>query len=494
MTEDRTSDGRKPPPASIEVEQELLGAILVNNEAYHLVSAFLFPRHFAEALHGEIFRAMAISIGRGERCTPATLMVMLGQRAATTADGHEFNLKGYIARLAASATTVVNALDFGQRILGLAAERELIALAGRMVETTSGGVDAPLVSEQIEAAEAGLSKIRSMIQVGTREGSVAIGDGVDRLVEVAEDVDAGKVTVPSLGFEALNKRFAGGAQPSRLVVVGGRPGMGKTIFMTEISRRLAVKSALSQREEERFAAAIITLEVDVKETAARIVAGDLYDPPTRQIAYRDIMAGFPDTEDRARMIALLKDRRRRLEKLPLYIDHAPGASMTEIAGRVRMMKERARRAGYRLGLVAIDCLGLVAISERYRGNRVAELGEAVLLAKRLAEDEQVFILLGSQLNRGVENRDDKRPMEADLRDSGNIEEHADAIVLLYREAHYLGKDAKKLATTEGMERLLKVAKRLEALVPKNRIGPAGTDRLYIDVACSHIADADRYHE
>lgn len=489
------TDDRAPLPVlpnSIDIEQALLGAILVNNDAYHVVSSYLYPRHFFEPLHQSIFKAMAVAVGRGQRVVPATLVAALGD--VKMADGTPFDTRAYVARLAAEAVTIINAANFGRHILDLAAEREIIRLGQDMIEQAQPSTGAGMVAEQIEAAEAGLSKIRTMILGSTRSGAVTIAQGVGQLIDLAERVQSGQLIVPTSGLEDINKRFAGGWHPARLMVVGGRPGMGKTIFMSETLRRLATRSALSQREEEKFAAAIITLEIDVSELAARVVAGDAYDPPTRQLAYRDIMAGWPDEEEseRARWIAMLRDRQRRMEKLPLYLDHAPGASMHEIAGRVRLLKERARRAGYVLGAVAIDYLGLVATSEKYRGNRVAELGENVLLCKRLAEDEEVCVILGAQLNRQVEMRDDKRPVISDLRDSGNIEEHADGIVLLYREAHYLSKDTKKIATPEGMDRLTLVQNRLSVITEKNRLGPTGTDTLFISPACSHVADADRH--
>lgn len=487
-------DGPAPLPNSLELEQALLGAILVNNDAYHVVAGFLFPRHFFEPLHQSVYKAMALNIGRGQKITPATLIASMGPVPEKTVGGSDFNFRAYVAALAANAVTVMNAGDFGRRILDMAAEREIVSIAHNMVEGTRAG-GAAQVGEQIEAAEAALSKVRSMVQAGHRGGAVSISEGVQLVIDRAEAVKAGQHTLPTTGFETMNKRFAGGYAPGRLIIVGGRPGMGKTVFMSETSRRLVTRSALSQREDERFAAAFVTLEVDVEELSSRIVAGDLYDPPHRSIPYRDVMSGLEGMEesDRERWLAEIRHRRTRMEKLPIFIDHAPGASITEIAGRVKLIKERARRGGYKLGLVAIDYLGLMAMTERYRGNRVAELGEAVLSTKRMAEDEEVCVLLGAQLNRQVENRDDKRPTVSDLRESGNIEEHADAIALLYREAHYLQKDQKKMMTTEGAERMALVRNRLDVIVDKNRMGPTGTDYLYIDVSCSHVADADRHH-
>lgn len=479
-------------PEVVELEQALIGAVLVQNDAYYMVSSYLFPRHFAEPLHQILWKAISLSVGRGRPATPATLYADLKGQALTGAPP-DFSLSAYIARMAAEATTIMNVPDFGRRILETAAERDLMDLATRMTEAASaGGLGAPLVAAQVEAADAGLEAIRKMLVTSTGGGVIPVSDAAARLVERINEVDEGHAVVPSTGLADIDHRLAGGFNPNRLTIVGGRPGMGKTVLMTEMIRRVAVKGRGAKRDEERYASGFVTLEVDAVETSARIMAGGLY-AGDHKIAYRDIVTGLKGVDHRDRLVQVVRQAQRNMEGLPLYIDHAPGASIAEIRGRVRLMKERARRDGYTLVVVAIDYLGLIAMSERYRGNRVAELGEVVLGTKRLSEEEGLHVVLGAQLNRQVENRDDKRPQLADLRESGNIEEHADNIILLYRPLYYIQRTRKyQEGDAETLERAELKKFDLEANVEKARLGGPGVVRLFADVACSHIANGDRY--
>lgn len=478
-------------PYSLDLEQALLGAILVNNEAYHVVSGYLFPKHFYEGIHQTIFRALSQMIGRGERATPKTLIAALGDFTAKTADGNDFNVRGYVARLAAEATTIVNAGDFGRGILNLWAERQIIAATQRMAERM-GGPERPQVTEQIEAAEADLIAIRKALGAAGGDGGRQVSDAVQELIERAEAVRDGARPVTSSGFKDVDYRIVG-YMDGRLGIVAGRPGMGKTVWMTESARRVAMRSQIDgRREEERIAVAFVSLEIDMPELTARLVAGASFD--SWKVAYKDLVAANYSEEhgglsaDGA--IAWLKQVRDRLAGYPLYLEHAPGASVVEIAGRLRIIKERARRAGYRLGVAFVDYLGLVKVSERYRGQKVNELGEVVLDLKHLAQDEDVQMVLGSQLSRSVENREDKRPQLSDLRDSGNIEEHADWVGMLYREAYYLQSKANQ--TLEDTEKLAIVQNDMDMDVAKARLGKPGITNLYVDVGCSFVSDKSRY--
>lgn len=398
---------KRPDPANIEVEQALLGAIFVNNDAYHVVSAFLLPEHFAEPLHGAIFKLIATTVGMGRPATPVTLKPQLD--AIKTSGITNFGgVWPYVVRLVGEAVTVANASDYGRTIVEYAARRALLRLSER-IRDESADTDGT-VEGQIESAEGELGAIRRTLQ-RRAGGAVSVSEGVEALIERAEAVRSGEVVVPGTGLTDLDKELAGGLHPGRLIVVGGRPGMGKTVLLTEICRRVAVKGRREERERGRFGAIFVTLEVDASEVSARVLAGQLAGGHW-PLAYRDIMTGKLSDSDYTR----LRNVRDQVEGLPLIIEYAPGASLPEIAGRVRLGREKLRREGYQLGVVAIDYLGLVASSERYRGNRVNELGETVLGAKRLAEEVEATVLLGAQLSRKVEDREPPRPTLADLRD------------------------------------------------------------------------------
>lgn len=478
------TDASRPPPSNLEAEQALLGAILVNNDAYHIVSGFLQARHFSQPVHGAVYKALAVTIGQGRKATPATLSRALAGLTLTGPAAEGFSLQGYVARLAAEAVTIVNATDYARVILELSVERDILALTARAGEAI--GTEA--VEAQLSAIEDGVAEIRRDVQRQSGGGAIRIGEGAEILRERADDVLQGKTVIPSTGLADLDERLAGGCWPGRLIVVAGRPGMGKTCLLTEIARRIARSGLDAKREEERFASGIVTLEIDASEVTARVLAGEIArsDMP---LPYRDIMTGkFEDERDMHRFRAALP----LIKDFPLYIEYAPGATLMEITGRVRFLKERARREGYRLVSVAVDYLGLVAPSERYRGNPVQEIGEIALGLKRLAETEEVTLWLGCQLNRSVEERDDKRPDLPDLRGSGNIEEHSDAVLMLYREAYYIERSKKmREGDPDTMQRALDRKYQMEILIPKNRMGQPGTVKAFADVAQSRIDDKAR---
>jgi replicative DNA helicase len=212
------------------------------------------------------------------------------------------------------------------------------------------------------------------------------------------------------------------------------------------------------------------------------------------MAYKDIVSGVHGDEQIDRAILTLKGARERLSKYPLFVEFVPGASTVDVAGRVRMLKARAVRAGYVLGVVFVDYLGLMRVSERYRGNKVAELGETVLDLKRISQDEAVQVVVGAQLSRKVEDRDDKRPQISDLRDSGNIEEHSDWVGLVYRPAYYIEQSSKWVsgADAELLAKWEDVKNDMDVMVPKARVGVPGRAQLFSDVACSFVGDRTRY--
>lgn len=485
-----TTESPRPLSVNLEAEQAILGAILVNNEAYHVVSGFLLPKHFSEEVHRIVFRALGTTIGMGQLATPKTLVNKLRDANATVG---QLTLGQYVARLAAEAVTVVNAPDYARAVLEAWAERELVRTGILMQERTGEGPERPGVLEQIEAAEADLAKLRRALggsAGGT--GGVQVSEAVTELIERAEAAKRGETIVTSTGMKDFDHRIMG-YMPTRLGIIAGRPGMGKTVLMTESARRVAMRSSLQTNPSERIAVGFLSCEIAMDELTARLVAGGSFD--TWKVAYKDIVSGSFDADLVDRTIVHLRHARDRLKAYPLYVEFTPGISAIEVAGRVRMMKARAQREGFTLGLVFLDYLGLMRASERYRGQKVNELGEIVLDLKHIAQDESVQMVVGSQLSRQVENRDDKRPQLSDLRDSGNIEEHADWVGMVYRPAYYIEQSPKWNgggADAETMAKWEQVKNDMDIYVPKARVGIPGRAQLYSDVACSFVGDKSRY--
>ncbi|MCX5495391.1 helicase DnaB [Kaistia dalseonensis] len=458
-------------PQNIDVEQALLGAILLNNKALDRVAGFLEPEHFAEPVHGQVFD-IATKLIRSDRvASPVTLKSFLPPDLAIG----DLNVPQYLARLAAEATTIINAEDYGRAIYDLAVRRSLIKIGEDVVNIA---YDAPVdmtARSQIEDAEARLLQLLS--GSATRERTdAAIGDIADRIVQNVENEDAASrdVCTPT-GFNNLDRRISGGYRPGRLYVIAGRPGMGKSVFGVASSRRVARKGG---------GAAFYSLELDQMEIGARVMASEL-SMSSRPMTYAEILTGNLESGGYEN----IRWARDNLAAAPLHIDAAGGLSMHEIESRVRIVKDRFERAGTPLRVVYIDYLGLIKATDRYKGNKVHEMGEMALHAKTMAKRLGIAVVLLAQLSRSVEQRDVKRPFMSDLRDSGNIEEHADVVGLLYRPAYYLAQDARvKAGDPEAMQELADCQNTLDLDLGKNRLGPTGNVPLWCDVSLSAVSD------
>lgn len=456
------------PPHNVEVEQALLGAILINNDAFGVVAGEMEPDYFYEPTHGAIFSAAATAIAAGKKATPVTLKDYLPPGTFG-----ELNIPIYLARLTAEATTIINVPDFASHIRELWELRQ-IALIGRDAGTPG---EAPALA--LESAWAALDHIRARAAKNTAE-CASLGVFAKLVAEeVACAPVQGEETVPSSGFSALDSFIGGGYRPGRLIVCAGRPGMGKTVFGAASARRVAIKG---------YGVAFFSLEIDGRELSARMMSADLSFDQNQVVPYSDILANNLTMHARTRVAAAAD----RLASLPLEIDACGGLSMFEIAARARIYVDRWRQRGIKPGLVVIDYLGLVSPSDRYRGRKVDEQGEIAKAGKDLAKRLGVCVLMLSQLNRGVEHRDDKRPTMADLRDSGNIEEHADIVALLYRPAYY---DERNPEIRDGDIDALSCADArkfdLEVGLGKNRLGPTSTVTLWCNVAASLVDSARR---
>lgn len=461
-------DASRIPPCNVEAEQALLGALLINNDVYARVSGFLRPEHFAEEAHRRIYEVAAKLISEQHKATPITLKTWLGGHLLAPG----LTTPAYLAQLAAEATTIVNAIDYGRMVVDLAARREIISAAE---ETAKVAYDAPVGHAPLRIIEDSIASFRAVADRFTEPGADESVDAtLGSLIESAQDRLAGKAAaVPSSGFVDIDRTLAGGLRPGRLIVLAGRPGMGKTILMVVLGLRAAQYGA---------GVGIISLEIDRRELTARLVASAIANSD-HPLDYRDILAGKLGELQ----IEHLCNTRRAMRNLPLEVCEQAGLSAVQIETRALQMHRRLARQGRRLDILLIDYLQLISPSDRYRSKPVEELGEIVLAAKNIAKRLGVCVVLLSQLNRGVESRENKRPMLSDLRGSGNIEEHADAVGLLYRPEYY-DKDDPEVIAGEAAARLAAAKRRnlLELHWAKNRLGPTDTTRLFCDVARSQV--------
>lgn len=410
-------------PHNVEAEQALLGAILVNNEAGHRVMGFLEPQQFYEPVHGRIFEACQKLIERGQIATPVTLKSYFENDDALVDVGGA----QYLARLAGSAVTIINAEDYGRTIYDLALRRELIDLGEDVVNRAYDSDIDDAAMQQIEDAEQHLFRLA---ESGEQEGGlqsfqVSLRDAV--LAAEAAHKRETRLTGVATSLTDLDE-LLGGLHRSDLIILAARPAMGKTALAANI----AVYAAMSYRggrnesgewqTEDGAVVGFFSLEMSAEQLATRILSDQTEIP-----SYKMRRGQLSDDEFQKLVIA-----NQRLEEIPLFIDDTPALSIAALRTRARRLKRQNN-----LGLIIIDYLQLVAPSGRQRNdNRVQEISEITRGLKALAKDLDVPILALSQLSRAVEQRDDNRPQLSDLRESGTIEQDSDVVMFIYREEYY----------------------------------------------------------
>ena len=466
-------------PHNLEAEQALLGAVLVNNDAFDRVSDFLLPEHFSEELHRRIYEVASQLIRAGKLATPITLKTFLGDH-----DLGGVTIPQYLARLAAAATTIINAEDFGRTIYDLALRRELILIGEDVVNTA---YDSPVDASpraQIEEAE---RKLYAVAEQGRYEGgfhrfSEALTTAVDMAARAFER--DGRLSGVATGLADLD-RLMGGLQQSDLVIVAGRPGMGKTALATNIAFNIAKSYEFRPRPDgthETVNGGIVgffSLEMSSEQLATRIIA-EQSAVPSYKIRRGDI------NESEFQRIA---EAAREMQTIPFYIDQTGGLSIAQLTARARRLK---RQRG--LDLLVVDYLQLLSGSKARSDSRVQELTEITTGLKALAKEMNVPIVALSQLSRQVENRDDKRPQLSDLRESGSIEQDADVVMFVFREEYYLKNKQPREGTEEFLtwqSQMENAYGRAEIIIGKQRHGPTGTIEVAFEAEMTRFSNLAR---
>ncbi|GMO18699.1 MULTISPECIES: replicative DNA helicase [Bradyrhizobium] len=464
-------------PHNIEAEQSLLGAILVNNDAFYRVSDFLEPKHYFEPLHQTIYETASSLIRMGKIATPVTLKTFLP--ADTDVGG--MTIGQYLARLAAEATTIINAQDYGRTVYDLALRRDLIGIGEDMVNVA---YDAPVdfaPRAQIEDAERRLYELAESGRYdgGFQKFSQALAVAVD-LAAKAFQRD-GKLSGISTGMRDLDTKM-GGLQHSDLIIVAGRPGMGKTSLATNIAYNVAQAYVPELQADGTTKAAnggvigFFSCEMSADQLATRIVA-ERTGVPSSHIR----RGGISEADfEKIREVSI------ELQSLPFYVDATGGLSIAQLMARARRLK---RQKG--LDLLVIDYIQLLSGSGKRSDNRVQEITEITTSLKALAKELNVPIIALSQLSRQVESRDDKRPQLSDLRESGSIEQDADVVLFVYREEYYLAMKEPRPGTPEHEKWQLDMSLahgKAEVIIGKQRHGPTGTVDLAFEASITRFGD------
>lgn len=448
-------------PHSIEAEQQLLGAILTNNDIYDRVAAIINPTHFYDPVHARIFEISAARIAKNNLASPVTLKAFMEEDEGLK----ELGGPAYLARLAGAAISAFAVRDYAQMIYDLAVRRDLIQL-GRDISAKAAKVDvASEPKEQIVEAEQALYKLAEQ---GTSEGGFqsflkAVTDAVN-VANAAYQREGGLAGI-STGLIDMDKKL-GGLHPSDLLILAGRPSMGKTSLATNIAFNIAkaykkgLKPDGSEGAIEGGVVGFYSLEMSAEQLAARILS-EAAEVPSENIRRGDM------TEAEFRRFV---DAAKALEACPLFIDDTPAIPIAQLAARARRLKRT-----HGLDVLMVDYLQLV------RGgadNRVQEIAEISMGLKAIAKELNIPVIALSQLSRQVESRDDKRPQLSDLRESGSIEQDADVVMFVFREEYYKEREKPGDHDLEAMakwqEEMERLHGRAEVIIGKQRHGPIGT--------------------
>jgi len=464
-----------PGPINIEAEQGVLGAVMIDNSVIGPISLSLRPDDFSEEMHRRIWHFARELHLHGRPVTPATLRTYLGEH-----DLGGMTTPQYLARLAAEALPPRLAPGMAKEVRDLAARRELMTVGEQIAaaarEATPGSSASMVASE----AMASLQRIVEVaVDTDTRRDA---GASATVLVERVRSIMAGDKKDEGISTGLPDLDYAtGGFQPGALWIVGARPGMGKTIFATCSARKVASRPGIG--------AQVFSLEVTEDQIIARILA-DLAYSPRHAVTFGEIMRGALD-EAGLNAIGCARDR---LAEMPLALDVAPSLSVAEIAARVRSEKNRMARRGVRLAVVFIDYLKFVRATDRYRGNRVYEVGEITRELKALAKAEGLCVVLLAQVSRAVDGRDrkDRSPGLADLRESGDLEADADVVLFIERESVRVKQSAEyKAGDPDALNLFLDLEHKADFIVAKTRVGSVRTISVWFDAGASTFSSHDR---
>ena len=450
-------------PHSIEAEQQLLGAILTNNDLYDRVSSVIGPEHFYDPVHARIYETAAARIVKNALASPVTLKAFLEDDEGLK----ELGGPAYLARLAGAAISAFAARDYAQMIYDLAIRRELIAV-GHDIAARAQRMDVSSEPrEQIVEAEQVLYKLAEQGQSDTGFQSFlkAVTDAV-QVANAAYQREGGLAGL-STGLIDMDKKL-GGLHRSDLLILAGRPSMGKTSLATNIAFNIAktYKKGLTHEGQEGAVdggvVGFFSLEMSAEQLAARILS-EAAEIPSEQIRKGDMTEG-----EFRRFVEAAKT----LEACPLFIDDTAALPISQLAARARRLKRT-----HGLDVLIVDYLQLVRPASA-KDSRVNEVSEITQGLKAIAKELDIPVIALSQLSRQVEARDDKRPQLSDLRESGSIEQDADVVMFVFREEYYVEREKPSDDKLEEMaawqERMERLHGKAEIIIGKQRHGPIGT--------------------
>ena len=452
-------------PNNIEAEQSVIGSVLLSNEIYDEISLIIKSQNFYDPMHQKIFGAIDKLISGGMLANPITLKNHFEN------EKDELNVPEYLVKVTKFSTSSRQAIEYSKLIYDLFVKRELIKISENVIDTAKLNDldnDGQKIIENFEKS------LFDLAEKGSFSNSlIKFDEAMRQTIEMASSAyknDEGIVGVPT-GLTDLDDRL-GGLHKSDLIIIAGRPSMGKTALATNIAFNAAKKL---QNDGKKSSIAFFSLEMSSEQLSTRILAEQ------SRIKSNDIRRGRISEEQFDKFIETSKD----ISELPLYIDETPAISIAALSNRARRIKRL-----YGLDMVVIDYIQLMRASN-FKDGRVQEISEITQGLKALAKELSVPVVALSQLSRAVEARDDKKPQLADLRESGSIEQDADVVMFVYREAYYLERKEPRPATVEHAEwqaKMNEVSNLAEIIIGKQRHGPTGNIMLEFEAMFTKFKD------
>lgn len=459
-----------PLPTNTRAEQLLLGVILLNNSVLSAVEEFLQAEHFSHPLHIKIYKAMQQIC---DRSLPVSIVTIEGV-LHSDADFVEHSGVEYLVSLSSGAVGVSDAIGYARIVRDLAIRRSLVELASDVMQNSCNASIVESVEEQIAKIE---TRLFNLTESGGMERKFApISSLIRHSVEAIDTArkDPKNITGISSGLLDLDRKLSG-FQNSDLVIIAGRPSMGKTALAVNIALNIAMGSRSGAPSKS---VGFFSLEMSSEQLALRMLSMEC------GINSMALRSGSIKEEQ----YNIVRQKSDKLSSIRLFVDDTPAVSIAALRSRARRLK---RREG--VDIIFIDYLQLVRGGSSYE-NRVLEISEITQGLKALAKELNVPVITLSQLSRAVEQRPDKRPMLADLRDSGTIEQDADIVMFIYREEYYLSRVAPEIGTKEyevWQHKMEEVSNLSEVIIAKHRNGPIGNVQLFYDNNLTKFANAQR---
>lgn len=466
------------PPANLEAEQQLLGAIMLDNSHYWQVATFLKPEDFYVEIHEDMFSNMGKLIQAGKQANPITLIPTMPERIG------KLTAKQYTLGLFKDRTAAINIEDYAKTISDLNARRRLIQASEETIyEANTAAIDVT-AAEIVNHADSRMTEVRNTLLVDELHNQ-HIDDITAANLQRMYDIRAGNAPeMPSTGYRDLDDHI-GGYVRQRFYVLGGRPGSGKTA-LAAASMRKVVRQKKS--DGGHFGAMYFSLEVPERDIWSRLIAAECATSHT-PLEYRKIQsAKFLTSYE----VEVVERYANALRKFPIRICDKAALTIAEIEAEARAEKQRMEKLGQSLDVIFIDYMQIIQASGKYKGQKVNEIGEISTGCLNMARRLDVAVVATAQLSRAVESREDKRPIMPDLRESGQIEQDANSIIFLYRPAYY----DRRLLDQTPEDKKQEIAEEIEArkndlwlLVEKARDGMPGKVKTYCEIGLNRIDSA-----